>query len=137
MDGDTSTFESHRDPAARGRAKDLARFDGWAKALDARFSVFGIPVGWDSILGLIPGVGDAVTVLPAAAMMHVGYRAGIRKWALGRMAWNTGVDLALGSVPLIGDLFDVGFKSHRRNVAVLRGEFDRLEARADRPQNSV
>ncbi len=109
---------------------DLDKYDRWAKALDAKFKVFGIPVGWDSILGLIPGVGDAVTVGPSALMMHAGYRAGVRKRALARMAVNTGVDLAVGSVPLVGDLFDLGFKCHSKNAAILRAEVERQDARA-------
>ncbi|PJI84464.1 uncharacterized protein DUF4112 [Yoonia maricola] len=106
---------------------ELAKFERWSEALDSKFTVFGFPVGWDSILGLVPGVGDAVTIVPAAVMINAGYRHGIRKRALGRMVWNTGLDLAVGSIPLVGDLFDFAFKSHKRNVAVLREEFARLD----------
>ncbi|EBA11162.1 hypothetical protein RCCS2_10335 [Roseobacter sp. CCS2] len=106
---------------------DLEKYERWADALDTKFSIFGLPVGWDSILGLIPGVGDAITVIPAALMMKDGYRAGMRKRALGRMAWNTGLDLTLGSVPLVGDIFDFAFKSHKKNVAVLRAEMERTD----------
>ncbi len=104
---------------------ELQKFDRWSEALDSKFTVFGFPVGWDSILGIVPGVGDAVTVVPAAMMINAGYRNGIRKRALGRMAWNTGLDLAVGSIPLFGDLFDFAFKSHKKNVSVLREEFAR------------
>lgn len=106
---------------------ELAKYERWADALDTKFRIFGLPVGWDSILGLIPGVGDAITVVPAALMMKTGYQAGIRKRALGRMAWNTGLDLTLGSVPLLGDVFDFAFKSHKKNVSVLRDELERIE----------
>ena len=110
---------------------ELARYERWASALDTRFRLFGVPVGWDSILGLIPGVGDAVTVVPSALMISSGYRAGIRKRMLLRMAANTGIDLFVGAIPLVGDLFDVAFKSHRKNVAILRDEYARLETRQD------
>jgi len=106
---------------------ELQKFERWSEALDSKFTVFGLPVGWDSILGLVPAVGDAVTVVPAAMMINAGYRRGIRKRALGRMAWNTGIDLAVGSIPLVGDLFDFAFKSHKKNVGVLREEFTRLD----------
>ncbi|MEL7211339.1 MAG: DUF4112 domain-containing protein [Pseudomonadota bacterium] len=108
------------------RQAALQRYEGWAKSLDSKFRIFGIPVGWDSILGLVPGLGDTITLVPALLMINTGYRAGIRKRALGRMIWNTGLDLTLGTVPLVGDLFDLAFKSHRKNVDVLRTEFDRL-----------
>lgn len=101
---------------------ELAKFERWAEALDAKFHIFGVPVGWDSILGLIPGVGDAVTVLPAALMINHGYRSGIRKRALAKMALNTGLDLTFGAIPFVGDLFDFAFKSHKKNVRVLREE---------------
>ena len=107
--------------------RELQRYERWSKALDSRFSLFGIRFGWDSVLGLIPGVGDAVTVIPAVMMINDGYRAGVRKRALGKMAFNTAVDLAVGSIPLVGDLFDVAFKSHRKNVAVLRNELARRQ----------
>ncbi|KQB96055.1 hypothetical protein AL073_12415 [Loktanella sp. 1ANDIMAR09] len=111
---------------AADMATELQKFERWSEALDSRFSLFGLPVGWDSILGLVPGVGDAMTVVPAAMMINAGYRRGIRKRALGRMVWNTGLDLTLGSVPLVGDVFDLAFKSHKKNVAVLRDEFARM-----------
>lgn len=110
--------------AAEAQAQ-LAKFDRWAGLLDSQFNMFGLRVGWDSILGLIPGVGDAITVVPSAAMLHAGYRAGIRKRAMVHMALNTGLDLAVGAVPLVGDLFDIAFKSHTKNAAILRREFGR------------
>lgn len=116
----TSSHAAKTDP-------DLERFERWANALDTKFRVFGLPMGWDSILGLIPGVGDAITVVPAAMMVNHGYRQGIRKRALGRMVWNTGLDLTLGSIPIIGDLFDFAFKSHKKNVGVLREELARAD----------
>lgn len=110
---------------AASRDADIARFERWADTLDTKFRIFGFPVGWDSILGLIPGLGDAVTVVPAAIMINHGYRSGVRKRALGKMVWNTGLDMAVGSIPLVGDLFDFAFKSHKKNVAVLRDELER------------
>lgn len=109
---------------AEARAQ-LDKFDRWAGLLDSQFSILGFRIGWDSILGLIPGAGDAITVVPSAAMLLAGYRAGIRKSAMANMVLYTGLDLAVGAVPLVGDLFDVAFKSHSRNAAILRREFGR------------
>jgi hypothetical protein len=115
---------------------ELQKFERWSEALDSQFTVFGFPVGWDSILGLVPGVGDTATVVPAAMMINAGYRRDIRKRALGRMAWNTGLDLVVGSIPLFGDLFDFAFKSHKKNVGVLREEFARLDQLEPVPQTA-
>ncbi len=111
-------------PEIADRDRRLARLDRMADMLDTRFRlpVLGIPVGWDSILGLIPGLGDLVTVGPGAVMIVEGHRMGARKRVLARMALNTGVDAVLGSIPLLGDAFDLLYKSHRRNAALLRRE---------------
>jgi hypothetical protein len=111
------------------RRARIARLDRLANKLDARFRIpgLGIPVGWDSILGLIPGVGDFVTALPGAAMFYEAQRMGARKRAKVRIAANTGIDLAIGAIPLVGDVFDVAFKSNRRNIAILKEELVRVE----------
>jgi hypothetical protein len=103
----------------------LARLERLADRLDARFSLFGIRFGWDSLLGLIPGVGDAATALPGLYIIAEAARLGARGAALARMALNTTVDVVIGGVPFLGDLFDVGFKANRRNVALLRREMAR------------
>lgn len=84
-------------------------------------------------MGLIPGLGDAVTVLPAAYMIFEGYRLGVRPGILGRMALNSGADLLVGSIPLVGDAFDVVFKANRRNMALLRREIAGMEQAGIQP----
>lgn len=105
----------------------LARIERVAKLLDSRFRlpVIGVRVGWDSILGLVPGVGDAVTALPAGWMIWHGYAMGARKRVLARMGLNAGIDMLVGGIPLVGDIFDVAFKSHRKNLALLQREMQR------------
>ena len=118
-------------PAAdvvRARRARIARLDWLAERLDARFRVFGYPVGWDSILGLIPGVGDVVTAVPGLIMFYEARRMGARKRAMGRIAINTGIDMLVGGIPVLGDAFDVVFKSHRRNIAILKRELAHVEA---------
>ncbi|MGK7654684.1 DUF4112 domain-containing protein [Roseovarius sp. B08] len=119
---------------AADRTARLDRLDRMARTLDTKFRlpVLGVPVGWDSILGLIPGLGDLVTVGPGAWMILEGHRMGARKRVLGRMALNTGIDTVLGGIPLLGDAFDLFFKSHRRNVALLRRELDVLPTTDER-----
>ena len=109
---------------ASDTAQRLARIEHVAGLLDSRFRlpVVGVRVGWDSILGLIPGLGDIVTTLPAGWMILQGHRMGARKRTLARMGLNAAFDLAIGTVPIIGDFFDVAFKSHQRNLALLKSE---------------
>ncbi|GGA27497.1 DUF4112 domain-containing protein [Neptunicoccus cionae] len=123
-------------PAMGQRSHDrrarIERLDRLADKLDTRFRVFGIPVGWDSILGLIPGVGDLITAGPGAVMFYEAHKMGARKRAKVKIAANTGVDMLIGGIPLVGDLFDVVFKSHRRNIEILKQELERVEAAEQR-----
>ncbi len=100
-----------------------------------------MPFGWDSILGLIPGIGDAVTAVPGAVMLYEASRMGARKRAMARIVANTGIDMLIGGIPVIGDAFDVIFKSHRRNIDILKKELallapadaEQTEGRKDNP----
>ena len=102
-------------------AEKIANLRKVAVRMDSAFRVpgTGIRFGWDSILGLVPGVGDALAFLPSVHIMHQSHRMGAPKPLLARMALNTGIDLAIGSVPLIGDIFDIGWKSKLKNVDLL------------------
>ena len=116
------TRHSHDDTAAR-----LARLDRLADRLDAKFRIPGTPIrfGWDSILGLLPGIGDLITTGPAAYMLVEGWRMGARKRTLVRMAANSGLDLLVGGVPIAGDAFDLVFKANKRNIALLKSDISR------------
>ncbi|MDW4499716.1 DUF4112 domain-containing protein [Sulfitobacter sp. D35] len=111
------------------RDADLRRAERIARLLDTRWRIPGTPLrfGFDSIVGLVPGVGDTVMLLPSLWMIYTAYRHGARGAVLAKMAGNAGVDFFVGSVPVLGDVFDLFFKSHRRNAALLR---DTLAARA-------
>ncbi|MCQ8183912.1 DUF4112 domain-containing protein [Parvularcula maris] len=111
---------------------EVARLDRLADLMDSRFSFLGIRFGLDSILGLIPGVGDAAALGMSGYLIAEAARAGASKGTLVKMAMNSGVDAVIGSVPLIGDAFDVVFKANRRNVALVRREMlRRHEERLD------
>lgn len=101
---------------------ELDRLDRLAWQLDSGFRVPGTSFrfGWDALLGLIPGVGDA-------AMAGVGLYFPVKAIQLGagwgaaiRMLFNIGVDWLIGSIPVVGDLFDFGFRCHQRNARILR-----------------
>ena len=111
------------------RASELDRLEKLAHNMDTLFRIplTSIRVGLDSILGLLPGVGDTAALAPAAYILYRAHQMGAPPSVLGRMGANVGVDWLVGSIPLVGDLFDVGFKANRRNVALLRRHFDRSE----------
>jgi hypothetical protein len=118
----------HRHPHAR----DLIRLRRLAVRMDSAFRlpILDMRVGWDAILGLVPGVGDALALLPSAYIIREAHRLGAPKSLLARMGLNTGIDLAIGAIPVVGDLFDIGWKSKLRNVALLEDHLQLELARA-------
>jgi len=105
----------------------LRRLDRLAYWLDDRFRLPGtdIRIGLDGLAGLVPGVGDAVTAGLGAYILTEAWQLGVSKSVFARMLFNLGVDAVAGTVPVFGDVFDVGWKSHRRNVDLLRRHLER------------
>jgi len=91
------------------------------RVFDEAVPVPGTPlrVGLDAVLGLLPGVGDAVSGLVALYGMWVGARLGAPAAVLLRMLFNVAVDAGVGAIPIAGDLFDIGWKANRRNLELL------------------
>jgi hypothetical protein len=79
----------------------------------------GFRIGLDPILGLIPGLGDALGAVLALYIIYEARQLGASRTLLLRMLGNMAIDAVLGSVPIIGDLFDAGFKANMRNLALL------------------
>ena len=114
----------------------LARLRRLAWLLDEGIRVPGtrIRIGLDPILGLVPGLGDAAGALLGAGILVEAIRRRVPRPTLVRIVANIVLDAAVGSIPLIGDAFDVVWKSNSRNLALLdRHATVPLEAqRADR-----
>ena len=100
----------------------LQRIDRLTEWLDASIPVpgIGIKVGWDTIIGLLPGVGDLATTAMSAWIINEARQLGVPKFTLARMIANTSADALIGSVPLVGDLFDAAFKANVKNLKLLR-----------------
>lgn len=96
--------------------------DQLATVLDELFHIPGtrIRFGLDTLIGLIPGIGDAISGLVSSFIIVTAHQRGLPKVTLARMAGNVLIDSLIGSVPLLGDLFDVGWKANRRNVNLLK-----------------
>ena len=80
---------------------------------------FGFRMGLDAVVGLIPGLGDLLGGAAAAYGLGVAWQLGAPPVILARMVLNASIDALFGIVPVIGDLWDIGFASHRRNLAIL------------------
>jgi hypothetical protein len=108
--------------------RELDHLSKLARTLDSRFRLPGTSIrfGLDTLVGLVPGIGDTLMAAPSAWIIWRGHRMGIGKRHIARMVANSAVDYVIGLVPVIGDLFDVGFKANLRNVAILH---EQLSAR--------
>ncbi len=84
-----------------------------------RLPVIGVRVGLDFLIGLIPGVGDAIMVLVALRIVQLGRRIGVPKPLLKRMVRNCLVDFGLGFIPIVGDIVDIFYKANRANVRMM------------------
>ncbi|QDT16366.1 DUF4112 domain-containing protein [Alienimonas californiensis] len=104
-----------------GEEARLRRVRAVADFLDNSLKIPGVgyPIGWDSVIGLVPGAGDAITGTLAVWIIVQGHQLGVPKRTLVRMCGNAGIDLAGGAVPGLGDAFDVIFKANRKNLRLI------------------
>ena len=107
--------------AERFRAAER-RIGRVTRMLDELVSVPGTPVkvGLDPVIGLVPVVGDAVAAGVGAWVIAEAARFGVPRVVLGRMVLNLLVDLGIGAIPLIGDVYDLFFRSNSRNLDLFR-----------------
>jgi len=91
-----------------------------ARWLDTDWHVFGVRFGWDVILGFIPVVGDVITAVLSLYIVYVGYRMSVPSSVLLKMLVNIGVEVLIGAVPGLGDIFDIYWRSNMRNIDLMK-----------------
>lgn len=113
-------FEALR-AAGPTQADSLARIGLLAKLLDNAVLIPGLNrrVGLDAVIGLVPGVGDAISAALASYIIWEARQLGLPRWKIARMVGNVAVDTAIGAIPLAGDVFDVFFKANQRNLRII------------------
>jgi hypothetical protein len=110
------------------RVKVLERISRIARLMDTawRIPLTRIRFGLDTVLGLIPGAGDAINLGISVYALVLARKLGAPKSLMLRMAVNSGIDFGLGSIPVVGDIFDLFFKSNTRNLKLLSDYLERL-----------
>jgi hypothetical protein len=105
----------------------MARVATVARLMDSLFAIPGtrIRLGFDAILGLIPVAGDLLSQAIATYIIWEAHQLGVSKFTLLRMLGNTLLDTAVGSVPLVGDAFDVAFRANMKNMRLLQRHLEK------------
>lgn len=118
---------------------DLERLSALAALLDNRFRIPGtnIRFGLDALIGLIPYGGDLISLLVSGFLMLMVVRNGAGPTLLLKMMGNYLLDTAIGSVPVLGDIFDVAFKANRRNVDLLTKYYESGQAQPSAVQSML
>ncbi|HEY6245506.1 MAG TPA: DUF4112 domain-containing protein [Pyrinomonadaceae bacterium] len=93
---------------------------GWLMDDLFRIPVLGWRFGLDAIIGLVPALGDTTTSLVSLYILASAVRYRVPKITLLRMGVNIAIDYVMGSVPVVGDLFDAYWKSNKMNVELLK-----------------
>ncbi|HSJ13257.1 MAG TPA: DUF4112 domain-containing protein [Longimicrobiales bacterium] len=103
------------------RERELTRLRAITRVMDEAIGLPGtrFRIGLDGLLGLVPGVGDALAAGIAGYALLAATRLGAPRSVLARMAGNIALDTLVGAIPVLGDLFDFAFKANRRNLRTL------------------
>ena len=116
-DDDIPTLDPYEDEwSAR-----IRRIENIANLLDSKFTVPGtnFKFGWDGLIGLIPGIGDTLTLIPQCYLLYEALRLKIGWGVILKMLLNVLIDWLIGLVPVLGDFFDIVFKSNLRNAKLV------------------
>jgi hypothetical protein len=106
----------------KGPPDPYARVARLAWLLDNAIAIPGtrLRIGFDALIGLVPGIGDLVGVLLSSYIVAAAWRMGVPRSTLMHMGANILIEGFVGAIPLAGDLFDAAWKANARNVALLR-----------------
>ena len=127
----TITIETpgERNGYGKGQSKRaaLARLDALSKLFDTAFIVPGtnFRFGVEAVMRLVPGIGDAAASALSCYLLYEAHRLEVPPHIFARMVANVAVEGAVGAIPILGDIFDVGFRANRRNVKILHDYFER------------
>ena len=129
--GDRPRFDfeaaAGRLPLGRDPASVRRRIEAMEALLERAVGLPGtrFQVGLDSIVGLVPVVGDVIAAAMGAWLIWEARNLGMSKFHLARMSGNVAFDTLLGFIPFAGDLFDFLFRSNTRNLRIVRRWLDK------------
>jgi len=103
------------------------RIEAMEQLLENSFTIPGVNyrIGLDSVVGLVPVVGDFVAAAMGMYLVWEARNLGMPKWKLWRMTGNVALDTAVGAIPVVGDAIDFVFKSNTRNLRIVKRHLDK------------
>ena len=106
--------------------KNIKQLERWAWLLDNSIRIPGtsIKMGLDSLISLIPGIGDITGGALSSYILLQAVNTGVSPIVIARMAVNIVLDMLIGMIPLIGDIFDISFKANLRNIELMTSYFN-------------
>src|ERR1700678_3564611 len=109
-----------------GKAFDDENLDMLSHLLDDFIKIPGTSIrfGLDGIVGLIPGIGDLIGGIASCIIIVAAWVRGVSYVTVARMVANVAIEVVVGSVPVLGDMFDIAWRANRRNYALLVGSVD-------------
>jgi hypothetical protein len=107
-------------------AFDDEHLDMLSHLLDDFIRIPGTPIrfGLDGIVGFIPGIGDILGGLASTIIIVAAWARGVPRITLLRMVANVAIETAAGTIPVVGNLFDIGWRANRRNYKLLTGSLE-------------
>ncbi len=115
-------------PPVRDFQEEYRRAEFLTDLLENQFKIGGVSFGLDPILGLVPGIGDLIALILSLYIFSIGIRMELPQKDLYRMFLNIIFDFAIGSVPVLGDIGDIFFRSNTKNLKILRKYFKKESA---------
>ncbi|MGZ8162756.1 MAG: DUF4112 domain-containing protein [Methylobacter sp.] len=106
--------------------KNIKQLERWAWLLDNSIRIPGtsIRMGLDSLIGLIPGIGDVTGGALSSYLLLQAVSSGIPSVVIARMVANVVFDTLIGMIPLVGDIFDIAFKANQRNIELMTNYYN-------------
>lgn len=103
----------------------LRWLDTATKLLDNQFRFPGTEIrfGFDFLIGLIPGIGDIISLSISGLLVSTMARKGASGMVMIKMLWNILLDAVVGTIPILGDIFDLSYRANRRNLGLLKEHY--------------
>lgn len=123
VDGRVSRYQATVEDERAKAAREIAQLTRW---LDSAFRIPGtnVRMGLDGLLGLLPGIGDVLSQGLSGYIIYKAHSLGTPKRKIARMIGNTAIDTVVGSIPLVGDIFDILNRANTKNLKILQEHLD-------------